>query len=81
MPGGGGPLIPGGGGPQNPLGGPPGPGGPLKGGGPLQQQKIPLSIIKIHLVMTKLPLRSTRVHPRFLVGFVLLDLQFYVYVL
>ena len=28
-----------------------------------------------------LPFRSTRVHPRFLVGFVLLDLQFYVYAL
>ena len=28
-----------------------------------------------------LPFRTTRVHPRFLVGFMLLDLQFYVYVL
>ena len=29
----------------------------------------------------RLPFQSTRVHPRFVVGFMLLDLQFYVYVL
>jgi len=31
--------------------------------------------------MNCLPFRSIRVHTRFLVGFVLLDLQFYMYVL
>ena len=34
-----------------------------------------------NLVFTWLPFRSTRVHLQFLVGFMLLDIQFYVYVL